>query len=686
MTLTFPVVIAGAMGVLLNNFPITLYQHLMQGVFGEGWHAFGGYIWSGTLAVLSPVMAIAIGYCISERYNQKHLLDRTPPLLVGLLAFCSLLAIMEPSAKDFAIPYNWIGIHGLFLAIIISIASSEVFLRLYSVKRLRIRFFTEDAGTAISGVFSALAPAVLTIGLFALFKVAMGRLGVKDIHSLIYDAIALPFKNFGNNIGTALFYNFLRHLLWFFGIHGSNALEPVMTEIYTSAMKANELAIAAGQSAPYVITKTFLDTYVSMGGAGNTLSLLGALFLTRRKSGMNRVAQISLLPGIFNINETIIFGLPIVLNPIYVIPFIATPMVLTVTSYYAAASGLLTESATEVAWTTPVFISGYAASGSIAGSLMQFFNLSVGFLIYLPFVRIAEKVRTFRFEATYKALLQASDNIESKTASLTDMPGEIGSISRALANDLRESIKKHELFLEYQPQVDCTTGKVQGVEALLRWKHASIGRIPPSLFVPIAEETGFIDEMGLWVCDECCRQIREWRDRGLTDIVMSFNVSVKQLGDPDLPEKIEGCIKKYGLDPSCMKAEVTESTGLSSDMGHNVLLQDIRLMGVNIAIDDFGMGHTSLVYLKQFPVAMIKLDGSLVKDVTVSKISADIIASISDLCRSMDIELLAEFVETEGQARKLKALGCHVFQGWLYSRALPPGECESAIRKGFGTY
>ena len=117
---------------------------------------------------------------------------------------------------------------------------------------------------------------------------------------------------------------------------------------------------------------------------------------------------------------------------------------------------------------------------------MQFFNLSLGFLIYLPFVRIAEKVRTFRFEATYKALLQASDNIESKTASLTDMPGEIGSISRALANDLRESIKKHELFLEYQPQVDCATGKVQGVEALLRWKHASIGRIPPSLFVPIA--------------------------------------------------------------------------------------------------------------------------------------------------------------------------------------------------------
>jgi EAL domain-containing protein (putative c-di-GMP-specific phosphodiesterase class I) len=240
--------------------------------------------------------------------------------------------------------------------------------------------------------------------------------------------------------------------------------------------------------------------------------------------------------------------------------------------------------------------------------------------------------------------------------------------------------------LEYQPQVNCLTGEVVGVEALLRWKHENIGRIPPSLFIVLAEEIDFIGEIGLWVCEESCRQIKEWRDRGLTDVVMSFNVSVKQLGDPDLPEKIEACIKKYDLAPPCMKVEVTESTGLSSDMGHNILLQDIRRMGVKIAIDDFGMGHSSLVYLKQFPVAMIKLDGSLVKDVTVSKISSDIISSISELCKTMDIELLAEFVETEAQAVMLKQLGCHIFQGWLYSPALSPKACEQAIRVGFRKY
>jgi cellobiose-specific phosphotransferase system IIC component len=686
LTLTLPVVIAGAVGVLLNNFPLAAYQDMMRDIFGEGWRSFGGYVWNGTLAILSPVTVFTIGYNIAERHNQKHLLDNVHPAILGTVAFCSLLTIIEPSANDFAIPYNWVGIHGLFLAIAASIIASELFLRFFSIRRLRIRFLSKEAGAAMSIIFSALVPAILTIGIFALFKAGMAAIGVKDIHSLIYDAIAAPFKNLGNNLGTALLYNFTRHFLWFLGIHGSNAMEPVMTEIYASAMHSNELAVASGARAPFIITKTFFDTYVSIGGAGNTLSLLLALFLTHRKSGLMRIAQISLVPAVFNINETLIFGLPIVLNPIYIVPFIATPMVLTVISYYAVAWGVISESVMEVAWTTPVLISGYAAAGSFSGSVLQLFNLTVGFLIYWPFVRIAEKAQQVRFEAAYDELLSLSEGIAGACSNLTDQPGEVGSMSRALANDLMDSIRKDELFLEYQPQVDCSTGNVVGVEALLRWQHASIGRVPPSLFVTLAEETGFIEEMGLWVCDESCRQTRQWQDRGITDVVMSFNVSVKQLGDPDLPEKIAGCINKHGLDPSNVKAEVTESTGLSSDMGHNILLQDIRHMGVNIAIDDFGMGHSSLVYLKQFPVAMIKLDGSLVKDVTVSKISSDIISSISDLCRTMDIELLAEFVETEAQAVALKSLGCHVFQGWIYSRALPPDECEQVIRSGFRTY
>jgi cellobiose-specific phosphotransferase system IIC component len=680
-----PIIIAGAAGVLLNNFPIKIYQNFMTEFFGENWRSFGGYVWNGTLAVLSMAIVFTLGHSLAERHNMKNPWNSIHPAIVALLSFCSLLTITEPT-PEFAIPYNWMGIHGLFLAILIGILSAELFLRLYKLRMLRVRFFSMGAGAEISDVFSALIPAILTIAVFAIFKILIYLAGIKDIHSFVYNFIYMPFKGLGNTLSTAVLFNFVRQVLWFFGIHGSNALEPVMTEIYADAIQANEMAVSAGKPPSFIFTRTFFDTYISMGGAGNTLALLMALFMTKRKSSMRKIAQISLLPSIFNINETLLFGMPIVLNPIFFLPFIVTPIALTVISYYATRLGLVPISTSVITWTTPAFISGFAASGSYAGSVLQLFNLFVGFLIYLPFVRMAERIQRNRFDSTYNRLLDTSKSPGTQAPSLLERAGEIGWIARVLANDLLESIKKNELFLEYQPQVNCLTGRVVGVEALLRWKHASIGRIPPSLFILLAEEIDFINEIGLWVCEKSCLQMREWIDHGISDVVMSFNISVKQLADPDLPEKIKACIERHGLNASCMKAEVTESIGLSSDMGNNVLLQDLRLMGVKIAIDDFGMGHSSLVYLKQFPVSTIKLDGCLVQDITTSKISSDIVSSISELCRSMDIELLAEFVETESQAVTLKELGCNIFQGYLYSPPIPPEACEQAIRQGYRTY
>ncbi|MDR3281279.1 MAG: EAL domain-containing protein [Synergistaceae bacterium] len=686
LTLAFPVIIAGAFAVLINNFPIKSYQNFMEGIFGEQWKMLGGYVWGGTLAVLALVTVSAIGYGMCAHYNAKHRLTAVHPVIVGLISLCSLMTLMEPPKEAFAIPYAWVGIHGLFLAIIVALLASKLFLWVYD-RGMRLRFFTETPSAVMLSAFSSLLPGVVTIFAFAVFKALMRHFGVFDIHKLAYDLICKPFLGMGNNLGSALVFGFARQFLWFLGIHGSNALEPVMTELYSTSAAANEAALAAGGTTRFVFTKTFFDSYVTMGGAGNTLSLLGAFFIARKGRDLGTVARISILPAIFNINETLLFGIPIVLNPIFIIPFIVTPMALTVTSYMAVTIGMVKTTLAEAAWTTPALLSGWVASGGVTGSLLQIFNLALGVGIYLPFVRIADKVQKAKFEATFKELLQLSYTLgDDGGASLIDRGDDIGSLSRALANDLLHSIKKGELYLEYQPQVNCVDGRVYGVEALLRWRHDKLGRIPPSLFIPLAEEIGFIDEIGLWVCEESCRQARAWRDAGIEGVVMSFNVSVRQLDDPDLPEKIGDLLEKYNIEPRDMKIEVTESTGLSSDMGHNVLLQDIRLMGLNIAIDDFGMGHTSLVYLKQFPVSMIKLDGSLVRDIATSKISMDIIATISELCRSMDILLLAEFVETEAQARMLKDLGCFIFQGYLYSPSLAPDKCEAVIRQGFRTY
>jgi lactose/cellobiose-specific phosphotransferase system IIC component len=455
LTLTLPIVIAGAAAVFINNFPVKPYQDMMLAMFGEGWRSFGGYIWSGTLAVLSFVMVFTIGYCIAERHNLKNPMDAVHPVIVGLVSFCSLLSLIEPAPTDFAIPYNWAGVNGLFLSIIVSTASARLFIELFSFRALRVAFFSEDAGATMTHVFSAMIPVTITIGLFALVKVFMAMIGVADIHALIYGLISRPFKGLGNNLATALLYNFVRQILWFLGIHGSNALEPVMNEIYVPASAANVTAVAAGIEAPFIFTKTFFDTYISMGGAGNTLSLMAALFATKQRGSMNSLARISFLPAIFNINETLIFGLPIVLNPIYFIPFVAAPMALTITTYCAVRLELLPAFAAEAAWTTPAFVSGYVAAGSISGCIMQLVNIYAGFLIYLPFVRIAERAQKYRFTVTYGELLRASGNLEgSYDAALMHRPGETGSISSVLANDLMESLRENEnLLLKNAPGV-----------------------------------------------------------------------------------------------------------------------------------------------------------------------------------------------------------------------------------------
>ncbi|MDR1100646.1 MAG: PTS transporter subunit EIIC [Treponema sp.] len=453
-TLMLPLVLAGAAAVLINNFPIIAYQNFMEGSFGAGWRRFGGYVWNGTLAILSPVTAFSIGYSIAERYNLKNSLNTVHPVIAGLLSFCSLLAILEPSASEFAIPYNWMGVNGLLPALITGFVSSNFFLFFYRIKKLHIDFFSEDAGTTMSHVLAAMIPAVLTLGLFAGFKVCMLSIGVKDIHALIYHCLSLPFKGLGNNLGTAMLYNAVRQILWFFGIHGANALEPVMTEIYLPAAELNKLAISQSMPPPYIFTKTFFDTYVSMGGAGNTLSLLAALFISRKKTGLKKIAAISLLPAVFNINEILLFGIPVVLNPLYFIPFVATPMVLTAFSYCAALAGFIPVYAAEAVWTTPAIISGYAAAGSAAGSFIQMVNIFIGFLIYLPFVRISEKVRRYRFDPSYGELLRAGGGSGNTYAALTGYPGETGAISRVLANDLLASIKKNEhLVLQNTPGI-----------------------------------------------------------------------------------------------------------------------------------------------------------------------------------------------------------------------------------------
>jgi EAL domain-containing protein (putative c-di-GMP-specific phosphodiesterase class I) len=450
-----------------------------------------------------------------------------------------------------------------------------------------------------------------------------------------------------------------------------------MTELYAPGIALNQAALEAGQAATHIFTKPFFDCFTSIGGSGSTTGLLIACLMRHRDNGARKIARISIAPALFNINEILLFGLPVVLNPVFLIPFILVPVILTVVAYLATIAGLVPVTIHEVAWNVPIFISGYQATGSMAGVALQLVCLGLSVAMFLPFVSLDNWLKAEQFDTTFKKLVQVttSGEVGEQGPRFLSSPDTVGSLARFLAQDLERGLEKQEFYLQYQPQVDSRSGQVYGVEALLRWRHPQIGMVPPPVFIGLAEDSGFIGRLGLWIVERAARQAGEWRRMpGAEKVVVSINVSARQLDDPELPDKMLALLNQYEVPVSGVKVEVTESIAIGGHAGHKVLSRFSEL-GFKLAIDDFGMGHTSLSYLKEFQVSSLKLDSILSRDVLVSRSSREIITTIAELCRSLDIELIAEFVEDEPHLLKLRELGCFNIQGYYYSPPLNPDDC-----------
>ncbi len=237
-----------------------------------------------------------------------------------------------------------------------------------------------------------------------------------------------------------------------------------------------------------------------------------------------------------------------------------------------------------------------------------------------------------------------------------------------LERNLRVAIEREEFLLHYQPQIEMATGRVIGVEALLRWQHPERGLVPPDTFIPLAEATGLILPIGDWVLETACRQMLSWLAAGLPPLRMAVNLSAKQFKQDGLSDTVAKIISATGLDPHFLELEITESAAMDDPEVTIYQLRKLRDMGVELAIDDFGTGYSSLSYLKLFPVNRLKIDRSFVKDIESDSDDAAIAAATIALAHKLGKEVIAEGVETEGQLRFLREQQCDVVQGYLYSR------------------
>jgi diguanylate cyclase (GGDEF)-like protein len=253
--------------------------------------------------------------------------------------------------------------------------------------------------------------------------------------------------------------------------------------------------------------------------------------------------------------------------------------------------------------------------------------------------------------------------------------------------DLRQAQARGELLLHYQPQVDAMTGAMVGAEALLRWQHPVRGMIPPNTFIPIAESSGLIVDMGAWVLDEACRQLRQWHEAGLKGLTMAVNLSAHQLRNASLVPHVATVLERHALQGSDLELELTESVAMDDPDATIAVLEQLRELGVQLSIDDFGTGYSSLSYLKLLPIHRLKLDRSFVKDIESDPNDAAICSATIALAHKLKLAVVAEGVETELQRNYLLGNGCDFLQGYLFSPPALPDEIAryaAAHRRGKG--
>lgn len=252
----------------------------------------------------------------------------------------------------------------------------------------------------------------------------------------------------------------------------------------------------------------------------------------------------------------------------------------------------------------------------------------------------------------------------------------------ALVGELARATKRGELRLHYQPLVNLATSEVIGAEALVRWERPGVGLVPPGVFIPAAESTGLIAEIGEWVLNEACKQIRRWSDGGLGALKVAVNVSALQFRQGLLEQQVSEALRLSGCDPHLLELELTESTLMVQPEEVMAVIRRLKQRGVQLAIDDFGTGFSSLAYLRKLAVDKIKIDQSFVRDLTVDPDGAAIVRAIIQMARSLGLRTLGEGVETQVNRRALQVLGCDYAQGYFFGKPMPVEAFEAAIKRG----
>lgn len=385
--LTTPLLIIGSFFLLIANFPINNWTEFWARFFGENWTAYMAKPTSATFDIMAILAVVGIAYSFSRELN----VDKLSGAAVAVVSWFILMPykVTDGSVTLNGIPLDWVGSKGIFIGIITAFLSVHIYA--WVIKKGWIIKMPKGVPPAVTQSFAALVPSAVVLGIFFLVNSLLALTPYDNAFNFIFKFLQQPLLVLGNTLGAVLVAMGFQHFFWFFGINGGSIVGSIMQPILTPLSMENLSAFQAGSALPNVINQQFYDLFTTFGGAGSTLSMLIAMIIVCRSQRIKNLSKISVVPALFGINEPVIFGLPIVLNPTILIPFLLTPLINILISYFTMVSGLVPfTSGVSIPWTTPVIISGFLTTGW-KGALLQLILVILGVFIYMPFVKMMDK-------------------------------------------------------------------------------------------------------------------------------------------------------------------------------------------------------------------------------------------------------------------------------------------------------
>lgn len=571
LAMVIPILFIGSITVLLNGFPIPAYQKVLDSFLGGALRSIIGTIQHATIGSLAIYITIALSFSyMNQTDDGKRTVSRFGCLLGCVTGFFILVGFFS-GEPDITLLSG----QGVFSALLAGLIGSVLFRKFESFFKTRKTIFVDGADTIFNATLQVIKPFLCVVLCFAVANYIITILfDVKSVQYLFMKGVNALFMRSQRSYGSGLLFTSLISIMWCLGIHGNNVLDQVANDVFT--------AIIPGS----IVSKSFIDTFVNMGGTGCTIGLLIAMAIFGKRSSTKKLAGMAALPGIFNIGELLVFGYPVIYNPLMALPFILSPMLCFTNAFIMTRIGFLPAVTTTVDWTTPALMSGYLATGSLMGVVVQIFNILISTACYAPFVIRCENNALKEFSSEMKGLVDYfKENKEEEEMALTECEGNRGRLARLLATDLSvslgatdpgediypyESPLKVDYRLIYDNDENCI-----GAKAVLKWEHVRYGDIYSPMVYQIARESGDLYELETFVAERALKDSLGYRDRYGNEFVMNADITADTVNDVQFIPFLQSAADRYMLRAGNLHLEIRGEAQESA-------LEKIKLLGVSL--------------------------------------------------------------------------------------------------------